>query len=115
MGSNPVAPTEFDPIALAVESAWKAGITVVCAAGNEGEFGPGGILSPGNSPYVITVGASDTQQTGDPSDDAVTYYSSMGPTLWDEFAKPDLRRAGQPPVSPACARLLHRRRRSRRT
>ena len=90
VGSNPVAPTEFDPIALAVESAWKAGITVVCAAGNEGEFGPGGILSPGNSPYVITVGASDTQQTGDPSDDTMTYYSSMGPTLWDEFAKPDL-------------------------
>ena len=57
IGSNPVAPTDFDPIAQAAELAWKNGITVVCAAGNEGEFGPGGILSPGNSPYVITVGA----------------------------------------------------------
>ena len=56
-------PREFDPIAQAVEVAWKNGITVVCAAGNEGEFGPGGILSPGNSPYVITVGATDTRQT----------------------------------------------------
>jgi serine protease AprX len=90
VGSNPVAPTEFDPIAQAVEFAWKHGITVVCAAGNEGEFGPGGILSPGDSPYVITVGASDTRQTPTTRDDAVTYYSSVGPTLWDEFAKPDL-------------------------
>ncbi len=90
IGSNPVAPTDFDPIAKAAEFAWKNGITVVCAAGNEGEFGPGGILSPGNSPYVITVGATDTRQTATKKDDAVTYYSSIGPTLWDEYAKPDL-------------------------
>jgi serine protease AprX len=90
IGSNPVAPADFDPIARAVEFAWKNGITVVCAAGNEGEFGPGGILSPGNSPYVITVGASDTRQTATIGDDAVASYSSVGPTLWDEYAKPDL-------------------------
>ena len=90
IGGSPAAPADFDPIAKAVEFAWKYGITVVCAAGNEGEFGPGGILSPGDSPYVITVGASDTRQTASISDDAVTYYSSVGPTLWDEYAKPDL-------------------------
>ena len=90
IGSNPVAPTDYDPIARAVELAWKHGITVVCAAGNEGEFGPGGILSPGDSPYVITVGASDTRQSASTSDDVITYYSSVGPTLWDEYAKPDL-------------------------
>jgi serine protease AprX len=90
IGSNPVAPTDFDPIAKAAEFAWKNGITVVCAAGNEGEFGPGGILSPGTSPYVITVGATDTRQTATTDDDAVPYYSSVGPTLWDEYAKPDL-------------------------
>jgi serine protease AprX len=90
LGSNPVSPVEYDPIARAVELAWKNGITVVCAAGNEGEFGPGGILSPGNSPYVITVGATDTRQTPALDDDAVTYYSSQGPTLWNEFAKPDV-------------------------
>ena len=50
IGSNPVAPDRLDPIAKAVEAAWKNGIAVVCAAGNEGEFGPGGILSPGNEP-----------------------------------------------------------------
>jgi serine protease AprX len=90
IGSNPVAPVQYDPIARAVEFAWKHGVTVVCAAGNEGEFGPGGILSPGNSPYVLTVGASDTRQTATLSDDAMTYYSSIGPTLFDEFAKPDV-------------------------
>jgi len=90
IGSNPVSPADYDPIARAVEIAWKNGIAVVCAAGNEGEFGPGGILSPGNSPYVITVGATDTYQTPELTDDEVTYYSSLGPTLFDEFAKPDL-------------------------
>ena len=50
IGGNVAAPTEYDPIAMAVEFAWKRGITVVCAAGNEGEFGPGGITSPATSP-----------------------------------------------------------------
>ena len=99
IGSNPVAPADFDPMALAVEFAWRNGITVVCAAGNEGEFGPGGILSPGNSPYVITVGASDTQQTASTSDDAVTSFSSIGPTLWDEYAKPDVVAPGKRLIS----------------
>ena len=99
IGSDPVAPTDFDPIAQAVELAWKSGITVVCAAGNEGETGPGGILSPGDSPYVITVGAADTRQTPSTSDDTVTYYSSVGPTLWDEYAKPDLLAPGNRLIS----------------
>jgi serine protease AprX len=90
IGSNPVGPVEMDPIARAVAAAWKHGIAVVCAAGNEGDFGPGGILSPANSPYVITVGSTDTRQTADLSDDAVSSYSSVGPTLFDEFEKPDL-------------------------
>jgi len=92
-------PAATDPMALAVEAAWKAGIVVVCAAGNEGEFGPGGVLSPGNDPYVITVGALDTRQTGDRGDDIMAYYSSVGPSLFDEFAKPDLVAPGNRLVS----------------
>ncbi|HQF51501.1 MAG TPA: S8 family peptidase [Thermoleophilia bacterium] len=99
IGSNPVAPADFDPMTRVVEYAWLNGITVVCAAGNEGEFGAGGILSPGTSPYVITVGATDTRQTRTTSDDVVTYYSSVGPTLWDEYAKPDLVAPGNRLVS----------------
>ena len=90
IGGNPSGPTAEDPMAQAVEAAWNAGIVVVCAAGNEGEFGLGGVLSPGNDPAVITVGATDTYQTADVYDDAVCAYSSMGPTLYDEVAKPDL-------------------------
>jgi serine protease AprX len=90
VGGNPVGPIRHDPIAMAVEAAWQCGITVVCAAGNEGDFGSGGILSPGNDPFVITVGATDTKQTADVGDDTVASYSSVGPTLFDEIAKPDL-------------------------
>ncbi len=90
IGGNPSGPAAEDPLAQAVEAAWEAGIVVVCAAGNEGEFGLGGVLSPGNDPAVITVGATDTRQTPGLADDVVCAYSSMGPTLYDEVAKPDL-------------------------
>jgi serine protease AprX len=99
IGSNVATPVEYDPIAAAVEFAWKHGIAVVCAAGNEGEFGPGGITSPGNSPYVITVGASDTSQTASTTDDRMTFYSSVGPTLFDEYAKPDVVAPGNHVIS----------------
>jgi len=93
------APAAYDPLDRAVDAAWRAGIVVVCAAGNEGAFGQGGILSPGNDPYAITVGASDTQQTAATKDDAVCDYSSVGPTLYDEYAKPDLVAPGNHLVS----------------
>ncbi len=99
IGGNPVASVKHDPVARAVEAAWREGIAVVCAAGNEGEFGPGGVLSPGNDPFVITVGATDTRQTADVTDDVVAAYSSLGPTLFDRFAKPDLVAPGNRLVS----------------
>ena len=61
----------LDPLCAAVESAWKAGIVVVVAAGNNGRDnahstqGYGTIAAPGNDPYVITVGAmKDMGTTG---------------------------------------------------
>jgi serine protease AprX len=57
---------KLDPLCQAVEAAWKAGIVVVVAAGNDGRdnsFGNDGygtISSPANDPYVITVGAMKT-------------------------------------------------------
>lgn len=59
----------LDPLCQAVEAAWKAGIVVVVAAGNEGRndtahtHGYGTIAAPGNDPYVITVGAMKTMGT----------------------------------------------------
>jgi len=69
-----------DPVNQAVMRAWAAGIAVVVAAGNEGPD-PGTIGSPGNLPYVITVGAvtdSWTPETRD--DDYIPDFSSRGPT-----------------------------------
>jgi serine protease AprX len=90
VGGSIVGPVASDPMAQAVEAAWKAGIVVIAAAGNEGAFGPGGVLSPANDPAIISVGALNTQQTASTADDTVCSYSSQGPTLFDEFAKPDL-------------------------
>ena len=99
LGGDVTGPLATDPLAMAGEAAWKAGIVVVTAAGNEGDFGAGGILSPGNDPYVITVGAMNTQQTADPSDDTVCAYSSIGPTQYDEIAKPDVIAPGNRNIS----------------
>src|SRR5712691_4335183 len=75
-----------DPLCQAVEQAWKAGITVVVAAGNYGRLntygnsGYGTITAPGNDPYVITVGALNTMGTPSRTDDVIATYSSKGPT-----------------------------------
>src|SRR6202167_2061697 len=79
-----------DPLWQAVEAAWKAGIVVVVAAGNEGRNGYGTVLSPGCSPHAITVGAMKTENTLPTSDDRIASYSSRGPTNYDLTAKPDV-------------------------
>ena len=58
-----------DPLCQAVEAAWKSGIVVVVAAGNEGRNGYATILSPGSAPHAITVGAMKTEATMSTSDD----------------------------------------------
>jgi serine protease AprX len=78
-----------DPINQAVMRAWAAGIAVVAAAGNEGPE-PMTIGSPGNLPYVITVGAVTDSWTADTRhDDYLPDFSSRGPTP-DAHIKPDL-------------------------
>ena len=74
-----------DPLCQAVESAWQAGIVVVVSGGNYGEYyaagteGYGTIGAPGNDPYVITVGASNTHGTGSQAAQSMTSYSSRVP------------------------------------
>ncbi len=80
----------YDPICNAVAAAWKSGIVVVVAAGNLGRNGYATILSPGNSPYAITVGAMKTEGTMTTSDDQIASYSSKGPTWIDLEVKPDI-------------------------
>lgn len=78
-----------DPLNQALMKAWQAGITVVAAAGNRGP-GAMSIGVPGNTPYVITVGAvTDNYTPNDLNDDFVTTFSSAGPT-YEGFIKPEL-------------------------
>jgi serine protease AprX len=97
-------PSATDPLCEAVERAFEAGIAVVASAGNNGRAPNGapelgGITSPGNSPYAITVGAVDAKGTVDRGDDEVAVYSSRGPTKFDFAAKPDLVAPGTHVVS----------------
>ena len=84
-----------DPLTLAARRAVDAGIVVVTAAGNlgrnaKGEAQFGGITSPGNAPWVLTVGAASHNGTADRRDDTVAPFSSLGPSAIDQVPKPDL-------------------------
>jgi len=85
---------QLDPLCQAVEQAWKKGIVVVVAAGNYGRYQPTSgyatVTSPGNDPYVITVGAMKPMGTPDRTDDLIASYSSKGPTVIDHVVKPDI-------------------------
>ena len=99
---------KLDPVCQAVEAAWKSGIVVVVAAGNNGRYQPTGgygtINSPANDPYVITVGAMKPMGTPSRNDDLVASYSSKGPTAIDAIVKPDLVAPGNLLVSLEAAR-----------
>lgn len=87
--ARPRWPYYLDPINQALMKAWAAGITVVAAAGNEGPD-PMTIGSPGNLPYLITVGAyTDSWTVADRDDDYVPDFSSRGPTPSGHI-KPDI-------------------------
>jgi subtilisin family serine protease len=104
LGHPVMEPAASDPLCEAVRRAVEAGINVVVAAGNAGRSDTnvpvlGGIASPGNSPYAITVGAIDTKGTASRSDDTVASYSSRGPTKFDHAVKPDVAAPGHRVVS----------------
>jgi subtilisin family serine protease len=108
-----------DPVCRAVRRMTDLGIVVVCAAGNDGKDAAGKkvygqIHSPGIEPSAITVGASNTFGTDSRADDAVTTYSSRGPTRgrwadasgmthYDNLVKPDLVAPGNKVVWAAAA------------
>jgi serine protease AprX len=104
LGHAVYEPAAIDPLCKAVARAVQAGVVVVASAGNYGLTSAGapvlgGITSPGNSPYAITVGSVDTKGTVDRSDDAVAAYSSKGPTRYDLAVKPDVVAPGSKLVS----------------
>jgi serine protease AprX len=90
-----------DPLDRAVEKLWFSGVVVVAAAGNYGTGDtPSGVpFSPGNDPFVITVGAADLGGTLARDDDRNAPWSAYGRTL-DGFMKPDLAAPGRYMVGP---------------
>jgi serine protease AprX len=91
----------YDPLDKAVERLWFNGVVVVVAAGNYGyPDRPSGVpFAPGNDPFVITVGASDTGKSVSTNDDVAAPWSAYGYTL-DGFAKPDVAAPGRFMVGP---------------
>src|SRR3990172_3682548 len=85
LGTTAIASYQNDPLCIAVRRLVDADVVVVAAAGNEGKDLTGNkvygqIHSPGIEPSAITVGASNTYGSDTRVDDAVTTFSSRGPT-----------------------------------
>jgi serine protease AprX len=67
----------YDPLAYAAEMAWRSGIVVVVAAGNDGNS----VLklnNPASDPYVIAVGSDSANGTATTDDDTVSSFSNNG-------------------------------------
>jgi serine protease AprX len=86
MNSSVYQSYNTSPLAAACEILWFNSVVVVVSAGNNGTST---LYPPANDPFVITVGATDDQNTVDLADDMVTTFSAYG---MDETSrvKPDL-------------------------
>jgi serine protease AprX len=82
-----------EPLAYAAEQLWNRGIAVVASAGNQAD-GTGRLDLPAADPFLIAVGATDTQHTPDPADDGVADFSSR-----DEVRPPDVVAPGTAVIS----------------
>jgi serine protease AprX len=98
LGFQAAMSTVINPLDQAVEAVWGSGIAVVASAGNAGPFN-GTILSPGDDPLVITVGALDDMAAASVTRDEMCDFSSVGPTSPDGWVKPDLVTSGRSVVS----------------
>jgi serine protease AprX len=78
-GTDSTQDPRYDPLSYAVEQAWRKGIVVVAAAGNDGATDTR-VSDPAINPYVIAVGASDTAGTDARTDDTLAPFSTRGDT-----------------------------------
>jgi serine protease AprX len=84
-GTDSSQSAAIDPLAHAAEVAWRNGIVVVAAAGNDGTT-TGRLADPAIDPYLIAVGAADTDFSTSPSGDTVPSFSNRG----DGVRNPDV-------------------------
>ncbi len=76
-GTDSLQSASLDPLVHAAEVAWRSGIVVVAAAGNDGLL-TASVASPALSPTIIAVGASDPVGTIATDDDRVPYFAQHG-------------------------------------
>jgi len=84
----------LEPLAYAAEQAWLHGIVVVVAAGNDGNTSDG-LEDPAVDPYVIAVGAADTEGTTNVAEHEPASFTSQG----NSRRSPDLAAPGTHVVS----------------
>jgi serine protease AprX len=92
-GTNSLQDYGSDPLAYAVEQAWKSGIVVVAAAGNSGfqKFQTAqGLSDPAYDPYALAVGGYDTMGTTVTWDDTLGDYSANAASCSSACRAPDL-------------------------
>jgi serine protease AprX len=68
----------LDPLAYAAEQAWRKGVFVVVAGGNDGATDAITLADPAMDPFVMAVGADDPNGTISPSDDVVPAFATHG-------------------------------------
>jgi serine protease AprX len=76
-GTDSVQDTQLDPLSHAVEAAWRNGIVVVVAVGNDG-LSTTRVTMPAANPYVLAVGAADSMGTAGRADDVVASFTNRG-------------------------------------
>jgi serine protease AprX len=87
LGTPEMGDYRRDLLAWAAERLWRDGIAVVASAGNQGA-GARTLDMPAADPYVIAVGATDTQGTPDPADDRVADFSSRSDARGPDVVAP---------------------------
>jgi serine protease AprX len=86
-GTDGIQDYRLDPLTFAVEVAWRAGIVVVAAGGNEG-FGNSRLNNPAYDPFIIAVGADDPRGTAGSGNDTVPAFSARGDSRGVDFVAP---------------------------
>ena len=96
-GTNSLQAYGVDPLAYAVEQAWKKGIVVVAAAGNTGYqrgVNAPGLADPAYDPYIIVVGGYDAMGTVSFNDDVMGTYSASSAACGSLCKNPDFVQVG---------------------
>jgi serine protease AprX len=76
-GTDSTQSYQLDPLAFAAEVLWRNGLVVVVSAGNKGNSS-NGLNDPAMDPYVLAVGAVDTQGSLNTANHTVATFSSSG-------------------------------------